>query len=249
MRYETAEAAILQALRKRLRSEGWTSLKIAAEFKVGVATVKRWMTGKGMTLQRLDRLARLCRVTIAELARDADQVSSGLPRELTLAQERALSKDIVLSLLFSTLLAGIPPEEIAADFRIPPEVFDRALDRLERLALIDRLSGGRVRCLIDQTAVFLKSPMRELFEEYMKPYFMSLNFTDTNTLYTSEVVKISQVGAAKMAELIEKFRYDVLALSLEDRRSALLSRKWYTTMCVMCELDTSLADQFTQVQA
>ena len=246
MRYDPVEMAIVQVLRKRLRSEGWTSAKLAQELGVGIATIKRWMTGKGLTIQRLDLLARLCRTSIAEIAREAEKGGSGLPRELTLAQERALSKDILLSLMFTAILAGIPPEEIAADFSIPRPILEGALDRLERLALIDRLAGLRVRCLIDQTAMYLKSPMRQLFEEYMKPHFMALDFSSMDTAFSSEIVKLSDAGAAQLAELIERFRYDVLALSQADREHALLPRRWYATMCVMRALDTSLARPFSE---
>ena len=59
------------------------------------------------------------------------------------------------------------------------------------------------------------------------------------TAYASEMVKLSDVGAAQLAELIEKLRGEVQALSDRDRETAVLPRKWYGMLSVMRELDLS----------
>lgn len=145
MRHDSTSAAMMGALRRHLRHEGWTAVRLAAKLGVSEATAKRWLAGKGLTLDRLDRLAGLAGLTIADLAREAEDTPQGLARELTLAQERALSADIFLSFLFMAILAGIQPDEIMADFSLPSRTMETALLKLERLALIDRLRQGRAR--------------------------------------------------------------------------------------------------------
>jgi len=230
---------MLAALRRHLRQEGWTALRLARELGIGVATAKRWMAGKGLTLERLERMAALCGITFFELAREAGEGVPGLAHELTLAQERALSGDIFLAFLFMTVVGGIPSDEIARDFDVPARTMEAALTRLERLALIDRLRSGRVRSRVDRSLLFRKLPMRALFEQHMKQQFLVMDFSATDAIYASEVIKLSDQGAAQLAEMIERHRRDVQALAEHDRETALLARRWYGMLCAMRPLDTA----------
>ena len=128
-------------------------------------------------------------------------------------------------------------QETGADFGVPPRTMAAALARLERLALIDRLRSGKVRPLIDRTMVFRKLPLRSLFEEHMKRVFFELDYSAPETVYTSEVVKLSRTGAAQLAELMEQFRGQVQALADRDAQNATLGRKWIGVLSVMRELD------------
>jgi transcriptional regulator with XRE-family HTH domain len=238
-RTETESQRLLAALRRHLKSHGFTVARIARQLAVGEATVKRWLAGKALTLDKLERLAAMCEVSLAELARETEKPNSGLAHELTLAQEKALLTDEFLALMFFTILSGYPPEETTADFMLPPRMVEAALARLERLALIDRLSGGRVRPLVDRTIIWRKAPMRTLFEARMKSQFLSLDFAAPETVYASEMIKLSPQGAASLAELIEAFRRDVQALARQDRDTTHLPGQWVTTLAVMRPLDTS----------
>lgn len=230
-------------LRQLLRQQGWTARRIASHFSIGEATAKRWLVGRGLTLDKLDKLAGLCEMTLAQLARDTERSSVGLAQELTLAQERALSTDRFLAFLFMTVLGGNLPEEVARDFSVPPREIDAALLRLERLALIDRLPGGRVRPLIDRAIVWRKTPMRALFEAHMKPQFMAMDFAADEAVFASEVMKLSAQGAAALAEMIERHRRDVQALAEHDRNTAHLPRQWYGMLCAARPLDTRALQQ------
>lgn len=243
MRSTGNSPALLAALRQHLRSGGWTARKLAAHFAIGEATAKRWLAGRGLTLDRLDDLAVLCGLTLAELARAAEAPPAGLAEELTLAQERALSSDIFLAFLFMTILGGNTPAEIARDFGVLQRDMDAALMRLERLALIDRLSGGRVRPLVDRAIVWRKTPMRSLFEAHMKPQFMTMDFAAEDAVYASEVVKLSAMGAAQLAEAIDRHRREVQALAERDRQTAHLPRQWYGMLCAARVLDTRQLEQ------
>lgn len=239
MRSRSTSAVLLAVLRQNLRREGWTARRIAAQFGIGEATAKRWLAGKGLTLDRLEELAALCKLTLADLAREAEHPAGGLAQELTLAQERALASDAFLSFLFMTILGGNSPAEIAADFAVPVPVMELSLARLERLALIDRLAGGRVRPLIDRTIVWRKAPMRALFNERMKRQFLEMDFAAEDAVFVSEVVKLSPRGAAELAEMLEALRRDVQALAERDRDHSLLPRKWYGMLGALRELDTN----------
>lgn len=243
MRSEGNSAALLAALRQHLRQQGWTARRIAQHFGIGEATAKRWLAGKGLTLDKLDAMAKLCELTLADLAREVDRSPTGLASALTLAQEKALSTDIFLAFLFMTILGGNSPQEIADDFSVRQHDMDEALLRLERLALIDRLPGGRVRPLVDRAIVWRKSPMRTLFETHMKPQFVSMDFVAEDAVYAAQIMKLSAQGAAMLAEAIELHRRDIQALAEQDREVSNLPRRWYGMLCAARPLDMTQLDR------
>jgi transcriptional regulator with XRE-family HTH domain len=224
---------LLDALKRELKLRGWTGRKLALHFGIGEATAKRWLAGKGLSLDQFDTLLELCDLNLADLARSAEHPKQPLAQELTLAQENALFQDQLLSFIFIVILGGYDWREVASDFGIADRQVDAMLLRLERLALIDRLPGGRARALIDRTIVWRKAPMRTQFELRMKPRFMELDFSAEETVYASEMIKLSAHGAAALAELIEKHRREVQELAERDRETSLLPQSWFATLQVV----------------
>jgi transcriptional regulator with XRE-family HTH domain len=225
--------ALLSVLRRQLRQQGWTTARIAEELNVGPATVQRWLGNRGLTLDKLETLAGLCGLSLADLTRLSEKPPPELRQELTPAQERALSKDVFLGFLFVALLSGEDWRSVGEDLDISPRAVEAGLQRLERLALIDRLPGGRVRPTIDRFLVWRRPHMRALFERRMKPQFMSMDFSSEDAVYATETIKLSAVGAAQLAELIEKFRRDVQDLAARDRETSILPRKWHGVLCAL----------------
>lgn len=228
---------LVAALRRHLRHQGWTARRLATELAIGEATAKRWLAGRSLTLDRLEQLATLCSISLADLIMESRLPRSGLAQELTLAQETALAASPALSFLFVAILGGFEPAEVGADFHWPPDSLEGALARLERLALIDRLPGGRARATIDRAVIWRKRPMRALFERRMKAQFFDIDYASESATYSSEVVKLSPTGSGALAELVESFRRDVQQLAEQDRRDWHLPGQWFGTLCVARPID------------
>lgn len=235
---EGSESAILlAALRRALRGEGWTAKRLAQHFGSSEASVKRWLAGRGLSLARLEQLGALAGLTVAELAEAARRPSRNLAQELTLAQEQALSEDSVLSFLFMAIVGGEEWHELAREFDLPVHVVEAALAQLEKLALVDRLPGGRVRSTVDRNVLWRKTPLRMRFESQMKPQFVAMDFADVDAVYASEVVKLSDAGAARLAEMIERHRRELHQLVEVDRRTSVLPRRWRAVLYAARLLD------------
>jgi transcriptional regulator with XRE-family HTH domain len=230
---------MLGALKSALRDSGWTSARISKELQVSLATVKRWLLGQGLTLARLEALAGLAGITLAELADSGHHASHALSQQLTLAQESALSKDSILSLLFIVLLAGEGFDEFEHDFDLPEGTVQPLLSRLEKLALIDLLPGRNVRVKVDRSVLWRKTPLRQRFETEVKPQFFAMDFANPRAVYASELVKLSDAGAARVAEMIERHRRELQDLALKDRREAVLPRTWHVVLFASRPLDES----------
>lgn len=229
-------------LKKALKAQGWTARLVAERLNVGEATAKRWLGGKGLTVDRLEQLCALANLSLSDLAERSETQQSDLAQELTLAQERALSRDALLAFLFIIILGGTPVSEVEKDFALTPDLTEAALQQLERLALIDRFRDGRIRPRVDRAILWRKTPMRAMFEDRMKAQFLAMDFADPQSVYASEVIKLSAVGAAQLAELIEQHRREIQSLAERDRRDMRLDRQWYALLSAMRPLDTSGLD-------
>jgi len=223
--------ALLSALRRALRGAGWTQARLAEELGVGSATIKRWLHGRGLSFNTLAHLCRLADTSLAELADDS-RMASQEGDNLTLAQEQALTQDANLSTVFFLIVHGWPPAEATEGFNIDPDIVELNVAKLERLALVDRLPGGRVRARLSPSHAWQRAPMRRHFERHLKQLFVSTDFGDPATIFGAETVKLSPLGVARMRELIEQFRGELRAIELEDRRTAALPGEWHAILAV-----------------
>ncbi len=224
-------AALLDALRRALRRAGWTQARLAGELGVGTATVKRWLHGRGLGFTTLARLVALADTSLAELAEDGRHAARDRD-QLTLAQEEALTQDAALSTVFFLIINGWPTSEAIDAFHIPAAMVEQAVARLERLALIDRLSGGRIRARIDPRHSWQRAPMRQHFERHLKQLFFSLDYGDPDTIFGSEMVKLSPIGVARIRDRIEQLRSELRAIARDDQRNAALPGEWFAVLAV-----------------
>jgi len=224
-------AALLAALRRALSHAGWTQARLAGELDVGSATMKRWLHGRGLSFQTLGRLCALAGTSLFELAENSRVMAQQQDR-LTLAQEEALTRDSNLSTVFFLIVNGWPPSEAIEAFHIAEQEVESHVQRLERLALIDRLPGGRLRARLSPTHAWQRVPMRRHFERHLKPLFFTMDYGDPNTIFGAEMIKLSPLGVAQLRERIEAFRGEIRALETEDRRTSSLPGEWYAVLGV-----------------
>lgn len=222
--------AVMKVLRGLLRGKGLRISDIAKALAVSETSVKRWFAGQGLTTDRLEDLCALAGTNLIEVTALVTPPPPDLSLELTLAQEQALTESTLLSFLFVAVLNGVPPEDLSTDFGVPAELIEPQLQRLERLALIDRLPDGRIRCRVDRRVQLRRGPMQRQFERHLKWQFMEMDFTDVDAVFAAGVYKLSPSGFARLEELIARFRQDLQDLAEDDRRHARMSKSWYAVL-------------------
>lgn len=216
-----------------MRSAGLTQADLAKKLDVGTATIKRWLHGRGLSLRTLSQLCALADTTLTELAEES-AIPDRSSDKLTLAQEKALTASPELSTVFFIIITGWPVSEAQEGFGISPENILQHVDRLQRLALVDQLPGGRLRARLDPAHVWQREPMRRHFEQHMKHLFFELDYGDPETIFGAETLKLSPVGVARVAERIERFRGELREIAREDRRSSALPGEWHAVLAVAC---------------
>lgn len=141
---------VMQALKTCIRSllaqRGWRYRDLADALEVSEPTVKRWMTADDLSLRRVARIAAVFELTAFELLRRAEH---GEEQSFTVSSdvEAALVEDPDALLAWDALRLGRPPAAVQDHYGHDDDQWFSLLGRLERLGLVERHPGGRVRVL------------------------------------------------------------------------------------------------------
>ena len=217
-------AAILAQLRHELRVQGVRVADLAARMHVAEPTLWRWLRGRGLTLDNLDRLCLAIGIDLRDLlARSAD---SGADR-FTLAQERVLAADRSLALLFFLVLNGAQRAECQSTLGIDTAALDEAIERLRRLGLVDSLPGGRLRPLTSRAVRWRPGgPLDQAFNRVVKHFFLGPSLLEGDARYVSDMLWLGPNGRDRVQALFERLRDDAYLIARQEREAAADTGDW-----------------------
>jgi len=217
--------ALIDNLKLHLKAQGLRQRDIAEKLGVGLATVKRWLAGEGLTTKRLEDLCDLAKIELFELVDMTARSHSGKAERFTPTQERALGKDPRLFFIFFSLLNGWPPEDCERELALSHQTMQGELQRLARLGLIDILSGGRIRVLTTRMVSWRKDgPVARHFEA--RQSFVDVANAE-DALAMSDFVRLTDAAVVQIRRLTEELRREIHRIAQVDRHDTTLERTWY----------------------
>lgn len=228
-------ATILTALRLEIKHRGRRIVDLAAELGVAEPTLWRWLRGRGLTLEALDRICALLDLDLRDLislAQD-DRVE-----QFTVSQERVLAADRGLALLFFALLNGAKPEQCIRDFGLSDARTAAYLARLQRLGLIDVGPRGRIRPLTSRSVRWRRGgPLASAFDKTVKHFFLSMDFAAADARYVTDMIRVSDAGRARIHALFEALLIDIHVIAEQERTARLDAYEWSAVMMLVRALD------------
>jgi transcriptional regulator with XRE-family HTH domain len=227
--------AVLLELRRELKRQGIHVGPLAEELGVSEPTIWRWLRGKGLTLDRLDRLCTILGLDLRDLITRSHE---GGADRFTFAQERLLAADRGLALLFFSILNGAQREVFVGEFGLAPDRVDQHLDRLRRLRLIDIAPNGRLRPLTIRAIKWRRGgPLAVAFDRTVKGFFLSMDFGAADALYVSDMIRLSNAGRARVHALFEALREDIHEIAEQDCAARLEHYDWSALFMLVRPLD------------
>ena len=215
---------LIEALKAQLKAQGLRQRDIADRLGVGLATVKRWLAGDGLTTQRMEDLCDLAKISLVELVEAAAREPADRSTQFSPSQERALAEDSRLFFVFFSLLNGWPTEDCERELALDPDTMQTILRRLVRLGLVDVLPGGRVRVLtVREVAWRQNGPLSKNFAA--RRDFVERG-GDAQDLHMSDFVKLSAAGLNEVRDLLEELRREIHRVARADRHRTASSRTW-----------------------
>lgn len=226
----TQSAALVETLKRELKSRGVTYASLAAPLKLSEASVKRMFSRRDFTLKRLDDVCAFAGIDFAELARALPREQTLLSR-LTLDQEKEIVADPKLLLVAVCALNHVAYDQIVERYDISPADGVKLLTKLDRLKFIELQPGNRMKLLVSRTFAWLPDgPIQAFFREHAAEFFHS-NFKRDDEFVLVVNGMLSKASRAAMLERVKRVAREFSDLHGDDSRLPLGDRK-AITLCV-----------------
>lgn len=239
--------ALLAELRNELRRKRITAKELAARMEVAEPTMRRWLHGKGLMLDKLDQLCRAAGIDMRDLV-------GGLPdsrqSQFTYSQERALAADRALAFLFFSVLNGGDPETFQREFKLPRARVESYLQTLHRIGLIEYAPGRRVRLLTTRSVTWRPAgPLSKAFESTVRHFFLSVDFAAPDAAYVSDMVRLSALGRARIHALFRTMRAEAFKIAQEDVEANLNQYDWTGILMLVHPFDMMKVTEGSDLKA
>lgn len=218
---------MILVLKQELKAKGLKRRDVAARLGVSEITVKRYLSGKSVTIATLEGLARLVDLDLLSLAARAQEHGTSTPT-LSKAQQAVLGASQALAGAYILLVRGWTPAKIQNEFELSPQKLEALLTKLQNLGLIRRMSAQSIKILAmpdpDQKG---GSQLSDLWREFARQFLSEIDLRDESCEWFYNVVRLSPASARQLRELIERFVLDVRALGRSDVALSPEEVKWY----------------------
>ena len=158
--------ALVEVLKRELRSRGVTYAQVARKLGLSEASVKRMFSRREFTLKRLDQVCQLTQSEFSDLARTLDREET-LISKLTQEQEKEIASSIKLFLVAVCVLNHVPPEQIVEIYEVSQPECIQLLVKLDRIGFIRLAPGNRIRLLVSRDFAWLPDgPIQRFFKQH-----------------------------------------------------------------------------------
>lgn len=231
-------ARLLGALKLVLRQKGIRQLQLADELNVSEATVRRYLSGQGLTLHVLSQICQIADIRIVDLAEMAHNDQDGLIHRLSLKQEQGVAENVMCAFLFYLLRYGWAPDEVKAECGLSDAQLIMHLTKLDRLGLIRLMPNNKVRLLTVKYPDWHKGgPVRRTFDRTARNLFQSIDYNGPEAIWEMETLKLSRASKLQLDLLMKDFVGAVRALALDDRRQQRAQTEWHCIIAASHPVD------------
>lgn len=169
--------AVVETLKKQLKSQQLTYAEIARRLGMSEANVKRMFATKRFSLERLEQICNLMQMELSDLFQLYEE-SRQQVTQLTQEQERELVSDSRLLLVAVSVRNRLSFDDIIGHYQISETECIRHLARLDRLKIIDLLPNNRIKLRISEDFRWLPNgPIERYFEQQIQAKFLKSGFS------------------------------------------------------------------------
>lgn len=216
--------ALVDALKRVLKSRGLTYADIAGGLGLSEASVKRIFSRRDFTLERIDEICRIAGVDFAELARAASEERAS-KEHLTVEQETEIVSDPKLLLVALCAVNNWTLDEIVRTYDLTRAECTRCLARLDRLRIIELAPGDRIRPLISRTFSWRPGgPIQRFFHARIEAEYLGSRFDRPDELFLFASGMLSRASSAELVTRLRRVARDFAEQHREDLALPLASR-------------------------
>lgn len=208
--------ALVDALKRVLKSRGLTYADIAGGLGLSEATVKRIFSRRDFTLERIDEVCRIAGIDFAELVRAASEERAST-EHLSAEQEAEIVSDPKLLLVALCAVNNWTLDEIVRTYDLTRAECTRCLARLDRLRIIELAPGDRIRPLVSRTFSWRPGgPIQRYFHARIQDEYLGSRFDLPNELFLFTSGMLSHASSAELVTRLRRVARDFAEQHRED---------------------------------
>lgn len=135
----------LSALKRALKSKNIIYRDLANSLDLSESSVKRILSDKSISLERIDEICKACDISFSEVCRNANFEEDVSNYTLTKEQEKILAENPRQLHYFTLLTDGLTPAKIEKNFEITAHESKKILLQLDKLNLLELHPRDRVK--------------------------------------------------------------------------------------------------------
>jgi len=210
-------AAIVQVLKRSLKTKGLTYKDIAKRVGLSEASVKRVFAANTFTLQRLESICMAIGISMAELVRLASETHESGSRFLSLEQEQLLAGDEKLFACFYLLLNGRSSPEIMERMTLNDRELRKFYVALDAAKLIELQPRLKARLRVGPVITWRsEGPLFRVYARRVKEEFLQSEFQGPLEALHFRSAEISEASARILARKLEHLQRDFVELATLD---------------------------------
>lgn len=223
-------AALVEVLKRELRSRGITYANLALHLELSEASVKRMFSRRDFTLKRLDEICRYAQLEFSELARAVVRDET-LITHLTPEQEKEIVSDRKLFLVAVCALNHVTFDQIVETYEISSAECVKLLTRLDHLKFIELLPGNRIKLLVSRTFAWLPDgPIQRFFNNQAHSEFFRSRFNRQDEFMLVVNGMLSRASSADVVNRLKRITREFSDLHNDDSRLPLGERSAMTLL-------------------
>jgi len=220
----TQSTALVQTLKRALRTARITYADIAAHLAMSEANVKRLFTTQSFTLQRLETICEMMNMDLADLFNLLESERQRI-RHLTRQQEQELVSDVKLLLVAVSVRNQMDFDQIVSRYRLSESETIQHLAHLDRLGIVDLLPGNRMKLLIDEHFEWLPDgPIERFYQQQIQGPFLDARFNAEVELRHFEFGLLGESASRQMIRKLHDLALEFTELHRADAQLPLNQR-------------------------
>jgi transcriptional regulator with XRE-family HTH domain len=209
-------AALVDVLKRELRSRGITYARLARGLALSEASVKRMFSRRNFTLPRIDAICHIAGIDFAELARAVSREEARIS-QLTYEQEKQIVSNKKLFLVAVCALNYVTFEQIVKAFDITRAECIALLTRLDRLKFLELQPGNRIRLLVSRTFSWRPDgPIQRFFNEQAHNEYFRSRFDRPGEFMLVVNGMLTEASSIGVVDKLKRIAREFSAMHSED---------------------------------
>jgi transcriptional regulator with XRE-family HTH domain len=210
--------ALVEVLKRELKSRGVTYAQVARKLGLSEASVKRMFSRREFTLKRLDQVCQLTQSDFSDLARTLEREET-LISQLSPEQEKEIASSLKLFLVAVCVLNHVPLEHIVAVYDVSQAECIQLLVKLDRIGFIRLLPGNRIRLLVSRDFAWLPDgPIQRFFKQHAHGDYVRSRFDRPDEYFVAVNGMLSASSRATIVSRLKRVVREFSELHNDDVR-------------------------------